>query len=115
MTVRFPKPEQLLVWQRILKRIQTIEDGSWTGESVMAALERLRTIVDTLLVDQVDIDWLDDRFLDGSIDFKKLAPFLTQVTEAFVEAAAEEGNREQRRKAKKVPAKKTVRKKASNA
>jgi hypothetical protein len=55
------------------------------------------------------VDWLDDQFLEGTVTFRDLAPFITDVTDAFAEAAEAEGNRETRRTAAK-PAKKAVRK-----
>lgn len=110
-----PSPEQLLVWQRTVRRLtEAPMDASWTGSEVMNALERLRKIIDSLTVNRADRDWLDDQFLDETITFKDLAPFITEVTEAFVKAAEEEGNRADRRAAaKKAPAKKAARKKVT--
>lgn len=109
-----PSPEQLLVWQRTVRRLtEAPMDASWTGSEVMNALERLRKIIDSLMVNRADRDWLDDQFLDETITFKDLAPFITKVTEAFARAAEEEGNRADRRAAKKAPAKKAARKKVT--
>ena len=114
MWVRVPRPEQLLVWQRTVDRLSAAPlTASWTGSEVMAALERLRTIVDSLLVNKSDVAWLDDRFLDGSMTFQTLTPFITETVSAFQQAAAESGNREERRGAAKKAAKKAARKKAS--
>lgn len=111
---RMPSPEQLLVWQRTVKRLTEAPiDASWTGSEVMSALERLRKIIDSLMVNRADVDWLDDQFLEERVTFKELAPFITDVTEAFAKAAEEGGNRADRRAAAKAPAKKAARKKAS--
>lgn len=111
---RMPSPEQLIVWQRTIKRLEAAPmDASWTGSEVMAALERLRKIVDTLMVNRADVDWLDEQFLDETVTFQTLAPFITDVVNAFQEFAAAQGNREARRATKKAPAKKATRKKAS--
>ena len=111
---RMPSPEQLLVWQRTVRRLTDAPiDASWTGSEVMNALERLLKIVNSLMANKADIEWLDDEFLSGTIGFRNLAPFITLVTDAFAKAAEEEGNRETRRAAKKTPAKKAARKKAS--
>jgi hypothetical protein len=110
---RMPSPEQLIVWQRTIKRLEAAPmDTSWTGSEVMAALERLRKIVDTLMVNRADIDWLDEAFLDETVTFQTLAPFITTVVNAFQEYAAAQGNRETRRATKKTTAKKATRKKA---
>jgi hypothetical protein len=114
---RMPTPEQLLVWQRTVTRLtEAPVDASWTGSEVMNALERLRKIVDSLMVNRADRDWLDDQFLEGTLDFQRLAPFIAEVTTAFQEFAAaqvqEHGTRAERRA---KPAKKAARKKASPA
>lgn len=115
MWVRMPTPEQLLVWQRVMTRLTDSPiDTSWTGSEVMAALERLRKIIDSILVNKTDVVWIDDQFLEGTLRFKDLVPYLTEVVDAFASAAAENGNREQRRAAaKKAPAKKAARKKVT--
>jgi hypothetical protein len=108
MWVRMPRPEQLLVWKRTLTQLQTVVDGDWTADSVMTALERLRRIIDSVLVNKADVTWLDDQFLDGTLTFQQLTPMITLVVEAFADAAENEGNRETRRAVK--PAKKARRK-----
>jgi hypothetical protein len=110
--VRMPKPEQLLVWRRTLTQLQGVDPKTgWTADSVMAALERLRKIIDGLLVNPSDVAWLDDLFLDGKLDFQGTVPIINLTVEAFADAAEKEGNRETRRAAKRaVPAKKARRK-----
>lgn len=112
-----PTPEQLLVWDRTVRSLtEAPPNASWTGSQVMRALDRLRRIVDTILVNKADIEWLDDQFLDGKLTFKSLAPFIAQVVDAFADAAEEANatsNRAAKRAAKKAPAKKAARKKVS--
>lgn len=97
---RMPSPEQMLVWQRILDRLTNAPpDESWTGSQVMASLERLRKIVDSIIVNNVDIEWIDDMFLSRELTFQDLAPFITLVVEQFAERA---GNRSERRSVKKA-------------
>lgn len=112
--VRMPRPEQLLVWQRTLNKLGNLQAGtSWTGDEVMVALERLRKIVDSLVVNKADVEWLDDRFLEGSLTFAELAPFITDAVAVYQKFANENApNREARRAAEK-PAKKAARKKAT--
>lgn len=108
---RMPTPEQLLVWQRTVARLSNVpDDASWTGSEVMKALERLRKIVDTMMVNKADIEWMDDQFLDGALTFQTLSPFITSTAQAFQNYADTNGNREERRAAKKAPAKKATRK-----
>jgi hypothetical protein len=68
----------------------------------MAALERLRKIIASLLVNQTDVVWIDDQFLEGTLNFRTLAPFVNQAALAFQQVIAESGNRETRRAAKKA-------------
>jgi hypothetical protein len=109
--MKMPRPEMLMVWRRTLTQLQAINENDWTGETVMAALDRLRNIVDSLLVNKADGIWIDDQFLDGTLTFPELAPLITKAVEAF----APDENRADRRAAKAAPAKKAVRKKATPA
>jgi hypothetical protein len=103
MWVKMPTPEKILVWQRTVDRLTKVApDASWTGSEVMAALERLRKIIDSLLVNQTDVVWIDDQFLEGTLNFRTLAPFVNQAALAFQQVIAESGNRETRRAAKKA-------------
>jgi hypothetical protein len=111
ITVTHPTPEQLLVWQRTLKRLGNLETATWTGEETMAALERLRKIIDSIIVHRADIDWLDDAFLEQTVGFRELAPWITQVIDAFEQHASQSGTRAERRAAAKP--KKATRRKAS--
>lgn len=111
MFVRMPRPEQLLVWQRTLKMLSDLEasQATWTGSEVMRALERCRKIVDSILVNKADIEWLDDQFLDGALDFRTLAPFINLVVDGFATLAKEETpNREAKRAVKKAARKKAA-------
>lgn len=109
--VRMPSPEQLLVWKRTLKQLQSADVQGWNGEQVMKALERTRNIIDSLLVHDTDKEWLDDELLAGTIGLKDTAQIINGTVDAFTLAAQEGGNRETRRAAKKkAPAKKAARK-----
>jgi hypothetical protein len=112
--VKMPAPEQLLVWKRSLKQLQAAETGNWNGEQVMATLERSRKIIDAILANPSDVDWLDDEMLAGRVTLMDSAELIQMTVDAFIAAAEAEGNRETRRAAaKKSPAKKAARKKAA--
>lgn len=104
--VRLPGPEQLLVWKRTLSKLQNMETSDWTGDQVMAALERTRKIIDSLLINEADKDWLDDQMLESQVGLLETAHIIQLATEAF----QVDGNREQRRAAAKP--KKAARRKA---
>lgn len=109
MWVRLPRPEQILVWRRVLNQLQTV-DESWNGAQVLQALERTRKIIDSTLVHATDKDWLDDEMLDGTLTLIDAARLITMTLEAF----AEDDNREARRAGGKSPkpAKKAARRRA---
>lgn len=114
--VNMPTPEQLLVWDRTVRNLTDAPpDESWTGSQVMKSLDRLRRIVDSIMVNRADIEWLDDQFLDKALTFKDLAPFITLVVDGFADAA-EKANSTSNRAAKRATektAKKAARKKAT--
>lgn len=115
--VHMPRPEQLVVWKRALVRLQEMTDAEaakgFTGDQVMAALERSRKIIDTLLVNEEDKEWLDDEMLDGRLTLQGASDIILLATDRFAELAKAEGNRDTRRAATKAPAaKKAIRKAA---
>jgi hypothetical protein len=110
--VTMPSAEQLLVWQRTLKKLQGADVSDWNAEQVMISLERLRKILDSMVLNQVDIEWFDDEMLAGRLTFKNMLPLVTLTVDAFADAAEAEGNRETRRAKKAAPAKKATRKRA---
>lgn len=95
--VHMPTPEQLLVWRRVLQRLQRVETAELTGIEVLNALERFRLIIDSLVANPKDIDWLDDEMLAGRLGIKELAPLITLSVEAFQRNADETSNRATRR------------------
>jgi hypothetical protein len=109
MWVRLPSPGALLVWERTIKKLQTLPDGGWNGQEVILALERARRIVDSLLVNKADIEWLDDQMLTDDIGLEETADIIKMTIKAFAPAEGE-GNREDRRAAKKATPKKARRK-----
>lgn len=114
LRVKMPRPEQILVWKRTLAQLESMGGSDWTADNVMATLERLRKIIDSILADKTDVTWLDDQFLDGSLNFQTTMPIFAATVDAFADAAEREGNRATRRATKKtVPAKKATRKAAS--
>lgn len=111
MWVKVPSPEAILVWQRTVRRLQGEDVTGWNGAQVMQALERARKIIDSVLANDIDKDWLDDGMLDGTIKFQEATQIIQLTLEAFAETE-EPANRAERRAAtKRAPAKKAVRRK----
>lgn len=106
MYVWMPRPEQLLVWRRTLNKLQNIEDNSWTADEVLMALERTRKIIDSVLVNETDKDWLDEQMLDRKLSLMDTGEIIQLTVKVFADAAQGEGNRQAKRAAKKVAPKK---------
>jgi hypothetical protein len=105
--VKMPTPEQLLVWKRVLKQLQ--EPEVTNGEQLIKLLERTRKLIDSILVNRADVEWLDDEMLDGNLVLNDTADIMLEAVKAF----QADDNRESRRAAKKTPAKKAARRKAT--
>lgn len=106
LSVRMPRPEQLLVWRRTMRQLQAANPEGWTATEVLDALERGRRIVDSLL-DQESIAWLDDEMLTGGLGLPEVCTTITKATEAFGQRSEED---EPAKKTPKKAAKKAVRK-----
>lgn len=91
--VRMPEPEQIVVWRRTLKRIQDSDVHQMSGQEIMAALERVRVIIDSVMLDPADIDWLDDEMMAGRVKLVDAAKIVADAMMAF-------NNRAERRAAK---------------
>lgn len=98
LKIRAPKPEQVLIWQRTMKRLESANLSDWSGEQVLAALERSRMIIDSLLDDPADISWLDDEMLAGRVSLREASEIIIEAVKWMT------GDRAQRRAAKKAPA-----------
>ncbi len=101
--VRMPRPEAILVWQRTLRGLQSADTLGWDGDQVFAALERACKIINSVMVNRVDIDWLDDSMLENTVDLIGASEIIRKSVEAFGG-----NNREEKRAAKKASRKKAT-------
>lgn len=106
--VKLPSPEQYIVWRRTLKAMEASDTATWNAEQMVIAYERTRKIIDSVILNQTDKTWLDDEWLDGSLDLIDTAKIIQLTTEAFGEDEAEPNNRAEKRAA--TPKKKAQRK-----
>jgi hypothetical protein len=99
MVVAFPTPEQLTVWQRTGSRFTALQEradqiqaqGDAASDEEQAALrrdtsgmlDRALRVVQSVLVDQDDQFWLEDRLLDGTLTFGQALDLMPAVLEAF--------------------------------
>lgn len=88
--IKVPEPEQVMVWKRIVSRLSDMSgDAGMTGEAAIVALERARKIIDSLIFNREDIDWLDDQMLEGSIDLEEAFKFVTKAAKVFAKDLAD--------------------------
>lgn len=104
MVVRFPTDAQLMVWKRTMRNLANAENESWDGEQALAALDRAGKIIDSVIVDRADREWLDDLTLDDGLTLVDRAEIIKLTITAF----GAEG--EDTKPAKRAPAKRTRRK-----
>lgn len=111
--MKMPSPEQLLVWQRTMRQFEAMDTSAMNGHQALNAIDRCVRIVTSLFALPKDREWLDDALLDEEVKLNDLLPLMSDTVTAFGEAAAESGNREERRAAakkatRKAPARKTA-------
>lgn len=110
LLVKLPTPEQVLVWKRTMTQVEAMEkDPATDGYAMMRLIDRTRRIIDSVLVNEADKEWLDDLMLDGKLPLNEACQVVIMGMEAFGAGA---NNREERRAA--TPAKR-VRRKAPTA
>lgn len=83
MTVRMPGPEQLAVWQRTARRMAGVDPQALTSEEAMKLLDRGLRVIQSVLVDAADRDWLEDQLLDGNTTLEEAAKIVTLAMDAF--------------------------------
>lgn len=81
--VRLPSPEQYLVWKRSLKMLENADSGSWNAHEALRALERGRKIIDSMILNKGDIEWIDEQWLDGEFGLAETAQIIKLTTDAF--------------------------------
>ena len=85
MRVQMPSADQLAVWQRTATKL-----ANATGlgvEETMKLIQRAITMIATVLVDEVDRDWVEESILHGDMDIMGAAAILTMAIEKLVAQA----------------------------
>lgn len=83
LVVRFPTDAQLMVWKRTMHNLANAENAQWDGEQALAALERAGKIIDSVIVDKADREWLDDLTLDEGLGLVDRAEIIKLTIAAF--------------------------------
>ena len=100
LLIKLPTPEQVLVWKRTLTQVEALEEApAKDGYALMRMIDRTRRIIDSVLVNDADKEWLDDLMLDGKLPLNEAVQVVIKGMEAFGAGA---NNREERRAAAPV-------------
>jgi len=82
-----PTAEQIAVWQRVAKRQAALNGDKMTNEDAMALLDRAMRIVETILADKADRDWLEDQMLDGVLRLDQVVSIVGLTADAYSDTA----------------------------
>lgn len=117
MAVRRPEAEQIAVWKRIADRAAAFRDESDTPKlcpeckgsgcetchntgsahttTVLKMFDRALKIINSVLVDEADRDWIEDQLLEGQVDLQGAAEIVSlavrQMTASAGRAAPKTG------------------------
>jgi hypothetical protein len=83
LRVVMPRPEQLAIWQRTLSRLGGGDLSTMSGAEVGQLINRSIRIIETVLADEVDREWLEDQLLDGAMTLADAASIVTAALKAL--------------------------------
>lgn len=87
IAVRLPTPDQLVAFRRVFARLESARATEMDGERALALLERAAKVVDTVIADEVDRDWLDDQRLEGAATTEDIMPIIINAISAYGDEA----------------------------
>lgn len=67
--VEMPDENQILIWRKIIRQLQE-EGNTKDPERLFVLMERGRRIVDSVIVSDSDVEWLDDMLLERKTDLR---------------------------------------------
>jgi hypothetical protein len=83
LRVVMPRPEQLVIWQRTLSRLGNTELDPTSGTELGRLIDRVIRIVETVLPERADHEWLEDQLLDGGMTLADAANIVTAALAAL--------------------------------
>lgn len=97
MAVKLPTPDQIVAWESLLRRLKALDPETATGEQALKLLSRSNRIVDSLIVDDDDKEWLEDGRIDGTVTTENSQQIVLDALKAYEMDAPEPANRAARR------------------
>lgn len=97
LQVKPPTAEQLLAWERLLVKLEKVAQSDATAETVRALFGRITRIIDSVVVDEEDREWLEDGRMDGTVTIENSSQIVLDALEAYGADVAQPANRAARR------------------
>lgn len=80
-----PEPEQLVVWQLTQKRLENLDPATATNQQVATLIGRALRVIQSVLADDADKDWIEDQILDKTLNLTGAMPIITTALTMFAE------------------------------
>lgn len=84
LEVALPNQVQMVLMQRFITRV---ENESLDTKDRITSISRLLDVIENLVVNQVDRDWLVEGMLNGSVDIAELTAVVDAIADGMKAAA----------------------------
>lgn len=98
IVVKCPTEEQIFAWERLLTKMESMAKEAATVDTARILLNRCNKIIESVIAEDDDREWLEDGRLDGTITLQESAQIVVDALKAFEkEVSKEPPNRAARR------------------
>ena len=98
LKVKCPTEEQIFAWERLLTKMESMAKEAATVDTARILLNRCNKIIDSVIAEEDDREWLEDGRLDGTITLQESAKIVIDALAAYEkEMGKEPPNRAARR------------------
>lgn len=101
LAVRLPSAEQLIAWDSLTKRVQRQDPETVTMADAVKFTSQLYTIIESVMVEPDDVDWLWELRAQEKINLEKASEIITEALKAFKSALTGEPDNRAARRARK--------------
>lgn len=79
--MRMPTQDQLMMWNRTIRKGERALEESGDATAALNYLGKIRDIVDSLIVSEDDVDWLDELMVAGKLSVEDASKLVVQASE----------------------------------
>ncbi len=83
IAVKCPTEEQIFAWERLLTKMETMTKEAATIDTARTLLNRCNKIIDSVIADPADREWMEDGRLDGTVNMKDAAQIVIDALAAY--------------------------------